>query len=469
MPAKSVTLSSLKPDQHNANRGTKRGREMVQKSIADLGAGRSILLDKNNRIIAGNKTVAGAIADGMKNVRIIETRGDEIIAVKRIDLDLIKDKKAKLLAIADNRTSEIGLEWDEKEIAALAKELDLSSLFDSAELDALINAQTFAEDTGDGSTLSDRFGVPPFSILDSRQGYWKERKNAWIDLGIESEVGRKGNLLSYSATANKAHAKKSKKASVAPSAEKPEDFIEPGTSIFDPVLAELLYRWFSPTGGGILDPFAGGSVRGIVASRLGRKYFGVDLRAEQVKANEEQAKKICAKHPTPQWTAGDSSSIRKIAGGKKFDFLFSCPPYADLERYSDDPKDLSTMKYESFVPAYRKIIAESCALLAPNSFAAFVVGEVRAKDGSMIGFVPDTIKAFQDAGLSLYNEAILLTAISSAAIRAAKVFNGGRKLTKVHQNVLVFIKGNPKAAMARLDKKCEFGELSEPILANESS
>lgn len=218
-----------------------------------------------------------------------------------------------------------------------------------------------------------------------------------------------------------------------------------GTSIFDPVLCELAYRWFCPHGGVVLDPFAGGSVRGIVASVLGRQYVGVDLRMEQVEANRAQGEAICA-DPVPVWHVGDSRKIQRIAGGVEADFIFSCPPYVDLEVYSDDPADLSTLGYADFLEAYRAIIAEACAMLKPNCFACFVVGEVRDKKGNYYGFVPDTIRAFEDAGLRYYNEAILVTACGSLPIRAGKQFESGRKLGKTHQNVLVFVKGDAKAA-----------------------
>lgn len=218
-----------------------------------------------------------------------------------------------------------------------------------------------------------------------------------------------------------------------------------GTSIFDPVLCELAYRWFCPPGGVVLDPFAGGSVRGIVASVLGRQYVGVDLRMEQVEANRAQGEAICA-DPVPVWHVGDSRKIQRIAGGVEADFIFSCPPYVDLEVYSDDPADLSTLGYADFLEAYRAIIAEACAMLKPNCFACFVVGEVRDKKGNYYGFVPDTIRAFEDAGLRYYNEAILVTACGSLPIRAGKQFESGRKLGKTHQNVLVFVKGDAKAA-----------------------
>lgn len=233
-----------------------------------------------------------------------------------------------------------------------------------------------------------------------------------------------------------------------------------GTSIFDPVLCELAYRWFSPEGGVVLDPFAGGSVRGVVASRLGRKYLGVDLREEQVAANQDQARKICKGFPAPKWLVGDSRNIKTLAKGTEADFIFSCPPYADLERYSDDPLDLSTLDYDKFVPAYSEIIAASCALLKPDRFACFVVGEVRGKDGNYRGFVPDTIRAFEAVGVRLYNECILVTSAGSLPLRAGKQFETSRKLGKTHQNVLVFLKGNAKKAVAALGK-VEFGELQE--------
>lgn len=223
-----------------------------------------------------------------------------------------------------------------------------------------------------------------------------------------------------------------------------------GTSIFDPVLCEIAYRWFSPPGGLVIDPFAGGSVRGIVASKLGRRYIGHELRAEQVEANRAQAAQICATdHTPPVWICGDSRTIDATCAGHRADMVFSCPPYADLEVYSDDPADLSTMDYPAFLAAYREIIAKSCALLADDSFACFVVGDVRDRRGNYLNFVGDTVEAFRAAGLGYYNEAVLLTAVGSLPIRAGKQFSVSRKLGKTHQNVLVFVKGDGKRAAER--------------------
>ena len=223
-----------------------------------------------------------------------------------------------------------------------------------------------------------------------------------------------------------------------------------GTSIFDPVLCEIAYRWFSPVGGLILDPFAGGSVRGIVASKLGRQYIGHELRPEQVEANRAQADDICSDDETPPaWIIGDSRNIDKTCADVQADMVFSCPPYSDLEVYSDNPNDLSTMDYQDFKAAYFEIIAKACARLKTDSFACFVVGEVRDKKGNYIDFVGDTVQAFRSAGLEYYNEAILITCVGSLPIRAGKQFSASRKLGKTHQNVLVFVKGDGKKAAQR--------------------
>jgi DNA modification methylase len=217
-----------------------------------------------------------------------------------------------------------------------------------------------------------------------------------------------------------------------------------GISIFDPVLCELIYRWFSPVDGSVLDPFAGGSVRGVVASHLSRHYTGIELRAEQVEENIKQGKQICKDH-FPKWHCGDSRTVEKICKTEKYDLVFSCPPYADLEVYSDDPRDISNMSYEDFFQAYEEIITKSVALLKDDRFACFVVGEVREKKGGGFyrGLVADTAYAFEKAGARLYNEMILVTAVGSLPIRAGRMFESGRKIGKTHQNVLVFCKGDP--------------------------
>lgn len=280
-------------------------------------------------------------------------------------------------------------------------------------------------------TLVEKWIIPPFSVFDTKQGYWSTRKAKWLALGIESEVGR-GEELTYrklDETRFKTAKHTNKKS----------------TSTFDPVLCEVLLRWFSRPGASVLDPFAGGSVRGIVAGSLGMHYTGIELREEQVLANRAQIERIPVEVP-PSWIVGDSSELVDSLPGS-YDFVFSCPPYADLEVYSDDPRDISTMEYERFLSTYSKIIGDACSKLSDNRFAAFVVSEVRnKKTGIYRGFVADTIRAFEAAGLGLYNDVVLLNNVGTAAIRANLNMNT-RKLVRVHQNVLVFVKGDPRKAV----------------------
>lgn len=96
------------------------------------------------------------------------------------------------------------------------------------------------------------------------------------------------------------------------------------TSIFDPVLCELAYRWFCPQGGTIIDPFAGGSVRGVVAALTGRKYTGCDLSGRQIEANVSNWEEIshvsvlddAPEVTPPTWINGDSSLIDELAPGR---------------------------------------------------------------------------------------------------------------------------------------------------------
>lgn len=282
----------------------------------------------------------------------------------------------------------------------------------------------FGEEIIEDVLLRDKFIEPPFSVLDTKSGSWQNRKNAWKEKGIKSEIGR--DVVTYAgATRNDFMAQRMNK-------------VGDNASIFDPALCELMYKWFCPEGGHILDPFAGGSVRGIVANYLGFKYTGIDIRQQQIDSNREQSLDILPIDNQPNYYVGDSNE--QLDGfNKQFDFVFSCPPYFNLEVYSDLKNDISNMDYQNFMVAYKSIIRKSCNLLKIGCYACFVVAEIRDKNGNYIGFVPDTINAFKECGMKFYNEAILLNSIGTACLRARQ-FESSNKLVKVHQNVLIFKK-----------------------------
>lgn len=548
----------------------------------------------------------------------------------------------------------------------------------------------FGEPIINDPILRDRFIEPPFSVLDTKSGHWQNRKRQWKTLGIESHLGREGVVTISNSFDGEKYGRKAM----------------PEVSIFDPALCEVIYSWFCPEGGRILDPFAGGSVRGIVANYLGYKYTGIDIRWEQIESNQWQAQKILAEDNQPEWICGDSDvvldnfgtlmhdtpveqrgnvffkrddffNVNNANGGKarscfhlirkardtgydsvvtagsrkspqinltaklaqkyglkcfahcpqgelsdilieardvygavivqhkagynsviikrarddaeennrfyvpfgmecdtaveytkgqmkstyidkkvkrivisvgsgmtlagilhglkdyyntttasglvipvlgvcvgsdpeqrldkyapdnwremvtlvksdydyhkeypqpvykgidldpiyeakcipylrdgdlfwiignrysteqkrdKYDLIFSCPPYADLEVYSDMDGDISTLNYKDFIPAYSSIIDKSCRQLKSGGYACFVVGDVRDKKGNYFGFVSDTIKAFREAGLEFYNDMVLLQPLGTAMLRAKRQFEAGLKVVKVHENILLFRK-----------------------------
>jgi hypothetical protein len=647
------------------------------------------------------------------------------------------DTEAEAYLLAGNQ----GGGWHDDDLAGLLADLAATDAgldgtgFDDGYLIDLASGDTRDDDTpAPNPPLADRFVVPPFSVLDARSGRWADRKARWMTLGIRSELGRDGGatLPSLSGRIPDYYAQKRRaEAAVGRELTNPEfeasHLVMPdgsslgvgGTSVFDPVLAELAYRWFCPPAGLVLDPFAGGSVRGVIAAALGRRYVGIELRAEQIDANREQWATIgprlavagpppdftpavtpverrgpvwvkrddawcrggafgaksramfalvdghagivtagartspqieraaltaaalgigCRVHvpagadtpeiatclgagaeivrhragrlpvlrarfrddaaarpdwlavpfgmglaeyvddvaaqvadlpdgvrrivvptgsgatlagvlrglaragfelpvvgvtvghdpaeylnafapddwrdrvtlvasplpfdapapgpmldglpldsryeakclpflepddllwcvgiraseagpglagrpaPEPRWIVGDSRRVldsgAELPPGDGYDLLFSCPPYADLEQYSDDPADLANMPYRDFLAAYREIVRRAVARLAPDRFAVWVVGEVRDRAGAYRGLVPDTVRAFRDAGCAYHGEAILITPVGSVPIRAPRAFVASRSLGKIHQQVLVFVKGDAKRAAA---------------------
>ena len=387
--------------------------------------------------------------------------------------------------------------------------------------------------------LRKAFLWPPFSVLDARKGDWQERKAAWITAyGIQSEIGRGGNLLAlsdgceqyrqragdYSEPSNRKKHNPSLKDGLAfgltqnpygdeeayekkiAAQEEREDMalipvtavrrdIQPrharvqgpsqpcipgghaltagayrkrgdevssadcGTSVFDPFLCELMYKWFCPPGGTVVDPFAGGSVRGIVAGALGRRYWGSDLSKDQIEANRVQARNLFGERGPVAWVVGDSE--RTVREAPDADMIFSCPPYHDLEVYSKDPDDLSNMPYAKFRDKYEEIIYRTCQALRPDRFAVFVIGDVRDERGMYRNLPAHTTAAFRNAGLELYNEMILITAVGSLSIRTKRQFDRSRKVGNTHQRVICYVKGDPVRATELLEVVPGGGEAEE--------
>ena len=841
-------VDDLTPDPLNARTHSPAQIEQLAGAIEEFGWTAPILADDLIRAGHGRRMAAQAIYARGGTIYLAPGQAGGGAAlppgmVPVIDCTGWTAEQRQAYSLADNQLA-LQAGWNTEILLGQIEELKAADFnldivgFDQAALDALVESGTEVDGApagkkSGGGSLAGEFLIPPFTVMNAREGWWMDRKRAWLSLGIKSEVGRGENLIGRSLHEQVALALSGKKGSGGTGASydaakkyiderrargmpdpdilreaqggkpndkartfgqdimrgehkvgqrpadlppgesrnhkgaltygvtmqaygqnakkkglggvtmdalsshpryyeqktaaeakvgrklTPEEFerdhwvlpdseLSSGTSIFDPVLCELSYRWFSPPGGRILDPFAGGSVRGIVAAALGRNYVGIDLRPEQIEANREQwpavrdqlgspppahdgpevppirideiegirvvrddqvlggtkrrvldrvvagieaeelvyatpaygfaqialagacraagkratifvaeraerhprtiaaaalgadvievkagrlnviqsrARKHCEatgayqvpfgmdddlfvavmaeiiaeetpgpapgevwcvagsgvltralqrafpdavhhavqigrdpnvgnaklwkapeafeedatdpppfpscsnydakawrfirEHATPgalfwnlgadiepaaahdlgepTWHVGDSKELLSARHepeddiiGEGYDMIFSCPPYGDLEVYSDDPKDISTLEMSEFDNAYRSIIERAVARLADNRFAVFVVGDYRDKRGIYANFVSKTIAAFEAAGAALYNEAILITSVGSLPIRTAKQFRSTRKLGKTHQNVLVFIKGNPRQAVEAL-------------------
>lgn len=155
-------LSDLRPDAQNANRGTERGRYALEASLRKFGAGRSILLDKNGRIVAGNKTAEVAGELGIDDVLIVQTDGTKLVAVQRTDLD-IDSPEGRGLAYADNRTGELDINFDGAQIALdVADGLDLSAFWFDWEIDKL----TGEAQEGEFDAAAEWKGMPEFENED---------------------------------------------------------------------------------------------------------------------------------------------------------------------------------------------------------------------------------------------------------------------------------------------------------------
>ncbi|MBO5843063.1 MAG: hypothetical protein J6R46_08695 [Clostridia bacterium] len=289
----------------------------------------------------------------------------------------------------------------------------------------MLDEQTAARAT---NQLTSDFVVPPFSVFDARQGYWNDRKKQWKAMICDKAQARSDaeaykNMQEYEYMAKH----------------------ETGVSILDPVLAEIIIRYFMPNkakGGNVVDCFAGDTVFGFVAAHLGNKFTGIELRQEQAEFNQSRVDEFGL---SAKYICDDGRNVLQHVGEGTQDLLVSCPPYFDLEVYSDLENDASNQAtFEEFYAILDEAFTAAAKTLKNDRFAAIVVGDIRNnKTGFYYDFIGSIIRTFETAGMQLYNSAVLVTPVGTAAIRARQSMRG-RKLVKTHQNVLVFYKGDPK-------------------------
>lgn len=418
-----MQVSDIIPYPNNP-RKNERAVGAVAASIQEFGFKVPIIVDRDNVVIAGHTRLKAAQKLGLETVPVL--RADDLT-----------DEQVQALRLADNKTGEIA-EWDfeklEQELAGL--ELDMSLFGFESEY-----KYELPEEYAEKASLVDKLVVPPFSVLDARQGYWKERKKKWLDICGDLSETRDGEYGRTSGT---------QKGWIL-------DMINNGTSNFDPVLTECVYRWFTRGDVKILDPFGGEQTKGVVAGELGMKYVAMEIRADQVEVNQKQT----AKYKNVEYYCGDSNHIAEIIKDRDFNLCFTSPPYYDLEIYSKD--DLSALgTYEEFMRQYKNIFAQCYDMLEDNSFLVVKVGEIRDKNtGEYRCFVADNIRVMNEIGFKFYDDIVLVTSVGTARLRATRSMKT-RKVCKTHQNVLVFYKGDVRKIDTYFEPiNCEFEEVEE--------
>lgn len=411
-------ITDLKPADYNPRKKSEHVIATVRDSLKTNGWLAPVVVNKNPErldvIVGGHRRLEAATANGETEVPTIE-----------VNLTLEQEKRLNLQLNAQEQ-------FDNKGLATLITELNelnpegmgTLGFSQKAIADYLYQAKYMARKVS--GVLANKFLVPPFSVLDAKQGAWQDRKREWLEVLGDLAETRVGTLAKGEQNVMMMYGS--------------------GVSSFDPVLAELAYLWFSPEKGSIIDPFAGSLARGGVAAAIGRPYTGIEIRQDQVDANLKRLSEMDVEPGLVKYVTGNSLDFDQlIPAGEQYDLLFTCPPYYDLEIYSSGAGDLSAKQsYAEFMVDYSRIFEQAAARLKPNRFAVLVLGDVRDKQGFYYGFVRDNIALFERMGFRLYNEAIYLQALATAPHRAERNMKK-RKVVKVHQNILTLYKGDPAA------------------------
>jgi len=365
------------------------------KEFPEMLEARPIVVDDDLVVLGGNMRLRACMSAGLKDVHIIKFT------------NLSEDKKKEFI-VKDN----VGYgEWD---FEMLLEDTKKEQLLDWG-LDVPNPKHQFENEIK--TRLADRFIVPPFTVLDTRQGEWQARKKDWKALINDNGESRENKLIGNKESNNSIY-----------------NNMNGGVSLLDPVISEVICGWFANDNANIIDPFAGDTVFGYVSSFLGHKFTGIEIRPEQAKLNNERTSDNAIYH------CDDGQNVLKYVKENTQDLIFSCPPYYDLEEYSKLENDASNQEtYEDFIKILDKAFTDSIKTLKENRFAVIIVGDLRDESGYYYNFHEDIKFIFNKAGMPLYNELILVEPIGLNAMRANSTMKS-RKVPKVHQNVLVFHK-----------------------------
>ena len=420
MQIQNANPKDLRAAEYNPRHKSEHVLKTVRESLKDYGWLQPIVInthqcercgDRRNIIVGGHRRLEAAIANEEREVPVV-----------KVDLHLEDEKRANLRLNAQEKFRKTDLALLFEELHKLDANKATTLGFSAQDAVELLYAARYANSPLHG-ILAEKFLIPPFSIFDSRQEYWQKRKRLWKEvMGSLAETREmllakgENNILMRG--------------------------INEGVSQFDPVLTEVIYQWFIPEGGAILDPFAGGQTRSFVASTLGFAYHGVEIRQEQIDVNK-RAIELAGIEKKPVFYHGNSKDIDNLLPREtKVDLIFTCPPYYDLEIYSGGEGDISAKQsYEEFMRDYETIFTKAVKYLNDNRFVILMLGDVRDKRGFYRNFLGENISLFKRLGFELYNEMIYVETTGTAPFRAERNMRN-RKVVKTHQNVYAFMRGD---------------------------
>jgi hypothetical protein len=207
-------------------------------------------------------------------------------------------------------------------------------------------------------------------------------------------------------------------------------------TVFNPQIATWVINMFCPDNAMVYDPFAGGGTRAIISAAKGHRYIGLEIRQAEVDATRARIERL-----------GYKSQAAVIQGDARFpppwiaDFLFTCPPYFDLEQYGGPIGDLSMIDvYPLFVWELGRAIRSSFDILTPGSKSVWVVGLHRDKNGYLLDIPGDVVRKHQECGFKYVDSVIIYHKNTGSKQRLGNFEKGKRRLIRTHEYALIFEK-----------------------------
>lgn len=309
-----------------------------------------------------------------------------------------------------------------------------------------MNFDLFGNEIIEKNILKDMFLIEPYSVINTRDQKWQKLKKYWNN--ILKEDGETREEECFKIRRNTGIQKRNN--DIPTKKQKQFLYNDKNISLFDPVVSQLCYQWFCINGGHVIDCCSGDTRKGNVIAKLGGKYTGIELRENQVIHNNSKS------FEGATWICDSGININRYIPDKSADMILSCPPYYNLEVYSENENDLSNKNnYNDFIELLGQMYSNTIKCLKDDSFACIVIQNIRkTKSQLYIDYYPfkeDIIKIFTNNGMFFYNDIVILKANGTAQMRAIPYMNQ-KKIVPIHEYLLVFYKGKFKNIKGKFSK-----------------